>query len=133
MPLSSTPHKRKAPLLICPHCEHKIIPRTSNKKNFCNKCNKWFRISDDKLPEIKRCKCKRCGKEWTPRKATMPVMCSKCKNRYWNKPYVRPPEHGVRLQHTRHFEKYIAEHPNYQTPENADYPHRASYFPEGSL
>jgi len=38
---------------------------------------------------IENKKCKRCGYEWIPRTIQEPRECPDCKNRYWNKDYVR--------------------------------------------
>jgi len=34
---------------------------------------------------ITELKCKRCGHRWYPRTTTIPEVCPKCKNPYWNK------------------------------------------------
>lgn len=30
-----------------------------------------------------RCECKRCGRRWTPRIDSTPVMCPTCKSKLW--------------------------------------------------
>ena len=36
-------------------------------------------------------KCNRCGHEWIPRKARIPIGCPACCSPYWNIPRQRPP------------------------------------------
>lgn len=39
---------------------------------------------------ITRLTCLRCGHSWLPRVESMPLLCPKCKNPYWNKPRKLP-------------------------------------------
>jgi len=46
-----------------------------------------------KLPLLK---CKRCGKEWHPRRERMPVRCPRCGSPYWNRDYERKTKKKVK-------------------------------------
>ena len=73
--------KLKPRMVWCPTCGT-WYPAPATDENICVHCG---RIST-------RCKCIRCGFEWTPRtpiKSGSPKQCYKCNSPYFDRPYSK--------------------------------------------
>jgi len=43
---------------------------------------------------IRLCLCLRCGHDWYPRTAALPIRCPQCFSPYWNRPREKNPPHA---------------------------------------
>jgi len=69
----------------CVRCNHTWIKRKKDSRR-CPKCNYSILIGIKNFScEKMYIKCKRCGKEWSPRKITEKTTCGNCRTINWDK------------------------------------------------